>query len=328
MRRSSITRAAAAGLTTFGPGTLTLPNANSYSGNTYVNAGTRDVGNSAALSGGTGTLVLSGGTFQATNSLTIPNPLSFSNANITLGNGTQAPITFTGTATLRGTTTVQGNTVTVPGNTTINVANTGGITFASGFQQDVPGEPLTLSGAGTVLLPTASSYTGGTTISGPTVMLGSNTALSSGVISLSSGTIIAGAPAVIGQPYLAAGTTLANPLLFSGASFGFAGSAPLTLTGPSTLTTNVSLTAANTTTFSGSIGEFGAPRSLTFANSTGTLVLGGTNTFSGGFTLNSGSSAGSAGTLAHLGQHRREPRLADLGAARHRHGHSHQRHHR
>src|SRR5207302_7353 len=150
----------------------------------------------------------------------------------------------------------------------------GGTTFSGGFKENVAGASLTLAGTNTVLLPVSSSYTGGTTISGTTVMIGSPTALgaTAGTINLVSGTIIAGAGSAIGQPLSSTGTTVANPLQLSGTAFTFTGSAPLTFSGPVTLTNNDSLTVNNATTFSGVIGEFGGPKSLTMTTSTGTIT--------------------------------------------------------
>ena len=208
------------GLTLSGPGLLTLPNPNTYSGTTYLDAGTLALGSQAALPSA-GTLVLAGGTIEATNSLTILNPTSMNNASITIAGNN--PIMFTSVGTLEG-------------NNTITLTNTGGTTFAGGFAEALPGASLSLAGSATVDLPTSGSYSGGTTIGGPTVLAGSNSAFGTGILNLQSGSIIAGAPAVIGQPLASGGNMLSNPVLFSGGVFTFDGSAPLLFTGPATLT--------------------------------------------------------------------------------------------
>ena len=169
----------AGGLTSFGAGTLTLLNSNSYTGTTALNAGTVAIGNNAVFGAPADNLVLSGGTLEAVDAVSLPNPFSLNNANFTIGNN--VPLTFT-------------NTGTLSGNNQITFNNTGGTTFANGLNEGVADSSLIVAGAATatVLLPSASTYTGGTTISGPVVMIGSDSSLGFGVLNLVSGSLLTG----------------------------------------------------------------------------------------------------------------------------------------
>ena len=226
--------------------------------------------------------------------MVLPNPVTLgNNANVIIGNTVNAPLSFAAAVTLQG-------------SNQFTINSTGGTTFSAGFTQlpvtaTSPAAALTLAGAAaaTVDLPVASTYTGGTTISGPVVMLGANNPLGTGVINMTSGTFIAGAPATIGSPQAAGGTTLSNNVLLGG-NFSFNGAAPLTFNGTATLTAGITLTANGTTTFANGIGEFGPSRALTVAGN-GLLALAGqNNTYSGGTTLNGGT-FGNAVTLAISG---------------------------
>ena len=275
------------GLTVYGGGTLTLANPNTYSGTTSLGAGTLSVYNNNSIGNGTSPIVFSGGTIQAGASVKLPNPYSLSNSSITIA-GT-APIIFTNTGTLQG-------------NNTITVSNTGGVTLQGGLNENpVPGASLILAGGGTVDLPTANTFTGGTTVNGPVVMIGSGSSLGTGTLNLAAGTLIGGAPAVLGGPVSTSATMVPNTILVTGTAFTFNGSTPLIFNGPATLATNnVALTANSPTTFTSPIGEFGGARTLSMVG-TGTLSLTSTaSTYSGGTTLNTGP-VGNVGALAISG---------------------------
>jgi autotransporter-associated beta strand protein len=165
------------GLTVVGPGSVVLSGANTYTGVTSVTGGTLIVGANApsgaagalgnatspvSLIGpgvGSRTALLTGGAFTIGRAIVVQP----GTGTITLGGNTANASTFSGTVTLSGTvifTQVGGGTVTFSG-------------VISGT-----GSALTATGAGTVILSAANTYTGGTNINnGGTIQLGVNNAL-------------------------------------------------------------------------------------------------------------------------------------------------------
>ena len=149
---------AAVGLTKAGAGTLVLAGANIYSGNTTLNAGQVNLNSATAI--GTGTLVFNGGTLGNTSGAAITlssNNTQNWNQNFTfagpydLNLGTGAVVI---NATSR-TVTVSSNTLSVGG------AISGGNSSTA----------LTKAGAGTLSLGGANTYSGGTWITGGTLVL-------------------------------------------------------------------------------------------------------------------------------------------------------------
>ncbi len=315
---SSITQSDSGGVTVYGPigdggnaytlslaggSTLTLDNANTYTGGTVLaNTGTLTLGNNNALSNGPVTVAASN-TLTSSVSVTLPNvftlnpvtPPGVTAANITTTISGANPITF-------------GGAVTLTGASIFSVSNTGGVYFNGGIAGSTPQNSgaLTLTGAGIVFLPVANTYADGTTITSTgTVVVGNANSFGPGLLSLTGGaatttTTLAAASAVaFNNP------VLLNPLNTTG-SFTFAG-ANLSFTGVTTLanTTASILTFNNSTTFSGPISSLvPAPTNgLTIAG-TGTLTLSGPNTFANtaatGITLNMTNAAFGSylGTLA------------------------------
>jgi autotransporter-associated beta strand protein len=132
---------------------------------------------------------------------------------------------------------------------------------------------------GTVVIGAANDFSGSTTLVAGTLAVGNNSALSAGTLNLNGGTIRAD-----GGPI-----TLSNPLTLGG-NFTITGSENLALNGIATLTGNrtITITGPGLATLGGSIGENAAGRSLTKAG-TGTLVLSGSNSYSGGTTVGAGT---------------------------------------
>lgn len=305
-------------LTKSGAGTLTLSGANTFTGGTTLSAGVLAIGNNSAL--GSGILAITGGSIQASG-----GSRSFANA-ATLG--ANASVTGANDLAFAGKLTQSG------GNRTLTISNTGLTTFAGGIQLTNSSRKRTLtiagtgnalvsgaitngnatgslvkSGTGTLTLSGANTYTGTTTLTAGTVVLGSNTALGTGTVTLNGASLQSGL----------AGVALANAITLS-ASTSFAGSLDLTLNG--TVTQNngnrtLTFNGPGLTTFGGKflLSNNNTTRTLTIAGSadaalngivsngtkatsgniiksgTGTLTLGGSaaNTFSGSTTVNGGT---------------------------------------
>ena len=180
-------------LTRNGSGTLTLSNANTYSGDTTVNAGTLAYGADNVIPSGTGkgnVAVNSGATLD----------LASHNATINgLNNGGGG-----------------GGTVdsTVVGTPTLTVGGNDASSSFSGVIQNTAGTlSLTKIGAGTVTLSGADTYGGGTTISNGTLQLGDGTAYNGSVSGASSTT--PPWPSPIGPSRATTASSAARPLVKS-----------------------------------------------------------------------------------------------------------------
>jgi autotransporter-associated beta strand protein len=250
------------GLTEAGTGVLVLSNSNTYSGTTFLTAGTLALGNNSAL--GTGPLVVSAGTLEANGAaVTLANPVTlFGNETI----GGSLNLTFTGAVTLTGT-------------PTLTVSNTGTTFFTGAIGQSSSGLGFTKAGTGVLVLSHNNTYSGATTLSAGTLALGNNHALGTGPLVLNAGTLEADGLAV----------TLANAVTLGG-NVTIGGSQNLTFTGAATLTGNRTLTVNNTgtTTFAGAIGQSSNGLTLT-KNGAGTLMFSAGNTYTGSTTVSGGT---------------------------------------
>ena len=124
-------------LTKFGPGTLVLTGANTYTGGTTIAGGTLSI--SANNNIGTGPLAMLNGTI-----LTFTNGFTFSHP------------------------------VAVAGDPTFNVTGANTVTMAAPITDGVASGDLVKTGTGTLVLTAANTYTGGTTISAGTLQLGNS----------------------------------------------------------------------------------------------------------------------------------------------------------
>ena len=136
---------------------------------------------------------------------------------------------------------------------------------------------ITQSGVGTLTLSGSNTYSGATSLSAGTLIIGSNTALGTGNLTITAGTLATNGTA----------RTLTNTNAVNG-SFTFNSPADLTLSGSTSLGANVTITVSGggALTFGGIVS--GGTRILTKAG-TGTLVLNVANTYSGGTVVNAGS---------------------------------------
>jgi autotransporter-associated beta strand protein/T5SS/PEP-CTERM-associated repeat protein len=161
------------GISTFGPGTVTLSGSNSFSGGVTVNGGTLTLGNAAALGTGAFTLAsnatLSG---ASTVTLTTTNQQAW-NADFTVGNFTLNMAQ--GTVAL-------GTNVTVTGSGASSVfVVPGSVTGAWGIVKAGAGTTMRLSGS--------NSYSGGTTIDGGVLVAQNNHALGTGPVTVNGGVL-------------------------------------------------------------------------------------------------------------------------------------------
>ena len=249
-------------------GVVFLPNANTYSGGTYLSGGNLLLGNAGAL--GSGIVSLAGGTLLGASALTIGNPLVL-NGTTTLG-GTNA-LTLAGTITqLTSSTLAVNNSTTVTG----IIGESGGSTT------------LTQTGLGTLTLSNPNNFfTGGVTLNAAvttaplgTLVVGNPTTLGTGTLTLTAGNLQFGSA-----------FTLNNSVTLNGGLVVLNGSNPIIFNGAGTLAagTTTTLLANTATTFNGIIGGsgnvtlLGGNVTLTAANTyTGsTTVSGGTLTLSG-----------------------------------------------
>lgn len=247
-----------------GSGTLTLSGNNTYSGGTALQGTTGYsplvLGNNNAL--GTGPLILlPGSQVQADGAArTIANPVHLDGDAVFAGT---LDMTFTGP-------------VTLSASRVVAVSN--GLTaFEGSVGQSLSGSTLIKTGGGTLVLSGNNTFSGGVRIVDGTLGVGNDNALGTGTVTLQTASIRAELFA----------HTVANPVFFSGTST-IAGANTLIFTGPATLTANRTLNVTNSafTVFSGVIGDGGGSFKLSKTGG-GTLVLSGSNTFSGG--LNSGA---------------------------------------
>jgi autotransporter-associated beta strand protein len=253
------------GVTKSGAGTLTLDGANSYSGTTSATAGQLNIGSATAV--GTGAFNISGGKID-----------NVSGASLTLSNNvaTLASFTFVGTNDLN----LGSGAVTITGNRTFTVS-AGNLTIGGPISQTGGPRKLTKAGAGTLTLSGANTFSGGMTISAGQLNIDNATAIGSGTFTITGGAI---------DNTSGVAVALSNNNLQSwNGNFTFIGSDPLDLgTGAVTLSANrIVTTDTETLTVDGVIS---GAHSLT-ASGAGTLVLTGSNAYSGGTTVSGGTLA-------------------------------------
>ena len=250
-------------LTKAGAGTLVLGGSNSYTGGTTISAGTLEITANERLAN-SGNVTLTSGTFDLGGFTETINAFSATAAaNVTAGT-----LNATGGYSFSN----------ASGTITVNAALGGG------------SAALTKTGAGTVTLTGAGSYSGGATISAGVVQVGSNTALGSGAVSLTDASL---------RSDSATARTLANALTIGGAvTLGASSSGALTFSNasPVSLSDNTTLTNATAVTFSSGLSGT-AGRTFTKAGG-GTLTLGGASSVAGGVTINAGGiTVGTGGSL-------------------------------
>jgi autotransporter-associated beta strand protein len=276
-------------LITAGSGTVILSgtSANTYSGSTTISATTTVLNKSADLKAIPSSTTISTGSTLRTD------------ATNQWGIGTPPLVTIEGTGTLNLNSNNQkialasssSSAAVTLGSATLNIDNTGTDVFAGIISGT---GTVTKTGAGTQTLSGSNTYSGGTTLSAGKLNLNHNNAVGTGTLTLSGGTLD-----------VDAARTITNAMSIGG-NFTFTGTNSLTqTTGGITLTTSPTVTvSANTLSLGGIIsGSNGITKS-----GSGTMTLGGLNTYTGVTTISAGtlkldatsssSSSGPLGTTA------------------------------
>lgn len=258
-----------------GASTLTLSGANTFSGGVSLNAGVLNLGSATAL--GTGSLNIFGGTLDSS----VTNLVNAGNNPVTI-NG---DLTFAGTQNLNlGTGAVSLGTLAGVSRTITTTSSTASLTLGGAISNGTTADSLIKAGPGALILSGANTFGGGLTLTAGTLTFGGPNALGTGVLEIFGGTLDSSVVNLVN-----AGN---NPVTING-SFTFSGTQTLHLgSGPISLGTESG--TARTITNSGILTLGGAVSNGTTARSLvkegpGTLVLAGTNTYSGGITINDGA---------------------------------------
>lgn len=322
----------AGGLIKGGTGTLILTGTNTYSGGTKINLGTLQIGNG----GTTGSIV---GNVTNNGSLVFNRSDDVSFGGIVSGSGSleqagTGRLTLTGANTYTGGTTISNGTLQIgnggtTGSITGNVTNNGSLVFKRSndvsFEGSIGGSgSLVQAGTGTLILTGTNWYAGGTTISSGTLQLGNGGTRGrisgdvtnngsmvfdygyqsgvmqgfSGVISGNGNVVKSGQGTLIltGDHTYTGGTTISAGTLQIGQLGGVIGTAGSII---GDVTDNGALVFArgDDLTFNGVIRGNG---SLEQAG-TGTLILTGANTYTGGTTISLGTlQIGNGGTTGSI----------------------------
>ena len=272
-----------------GTGTLTINNANSFTGGVNLNAGAIIVGNAAALGAVTNTVAFG----AASNAF-----LSLNNTSVTLGG-----LTGDATATVRNGGSSANAVLTLGGAATSNFAGA----LVDGAGSSLLG--VTTAGTATLVLTGANTYTGGTTIgAGSTLQIGNNGTTGS----------IVGAVTDNGVLTFNRSNSVTYPGTVTGTGSVVAASGTLILTGSLNNSGTNSVTAGATlqvgdTATNGSLGNVTDAGTLAFANNgtaqtyAGTVTGGGAVNFTAGTLIltgalnNSGADTIAAGATLQIG---------------------------
>ena len=313
-------------LTKVGSGTVRLTGNNTFANGVTIQAGTLELQTSAAAAG-TGTILLgdTAGTAAATllggSSITHTNPITVqagSSGVKTINTYSAANTAYSGLITLNAPLTVS-NTgtgsngmvigVTNSANTSINlnsntltIANTNtGRVFIDGVMTGTGSVVINNTSTGDYIPRGDHNYSGGTTLTAGNVAVdrdslgtpGSPTsgAFGTGTLIINGGQMRSGTTPVAGRS-VGNAVTLGGDTTFytTGSEKDLTFTGPVTISGASrTITSNVGTTVAGKSAFfTGAIGDGGNALGLIKAGA-GNLTLGGTNTYTGGTTVNAGS---------------------------------------
>jgi fibronectin-binding autotransporter adhesin len=284
-----------------GPGTTDLTGTNSY-GNTVLTAGTLSIGSNSAL--GSGLITITGGTIRAGGSpRNLTNELAL-NGSFTLGRLTN----FSGNAALGADITI--TSANPDGSGPTSSIFSGVISGGHSLTFDTGANPI-----GTIVLSGPNTYTGGTTLSAGTLMVGNASALGTGGLTINGGTLdlnsnaltvtgLTGSTGIITNSTGAAATLTTQQVVstaFAGVFQNGSGTVGLTKTGPGMLTllgNNTSTGATTITSGTLQIGNGGTVGSVAFASfdNTGSLLFNRSDAISYGGVITG------TGSLTQLGQ--------------------------
>src|SRR5271166_6175333 len=313
---------AVTGATTFngaliknGSGTWTLDQSFNYTGGTTINAGTLQIGNGGTAGSITGNVTDNDTlAFDRSDSVTFGGVVSGTGALVQMGSGTLILTLnnpFTGTTTINAGSTLQlGNGGTTGGVNSSSIIDNGvlvidhnGDIFTYGGVVSGTGSGVK-EGTGTLVLIAANTYTGGTTISGGTLQIGNggttgsivgnvtdnaalvfdrsdNVTFSGAISGTGSLTQNGGGTLVLtGTNTYGGGTTISAGTLQIGS-----GSTSGSITGDVTDNGTLAFDRSDSVTFAGVISGTGGLVQLGIG---GTLILTGTNTYTGGTTISDG----------------------------------------
>ena len=279
-------------------GTLNLSGNNTYSGGTTISAGTVGVsGSNNALGSGAAT-VSNGATLQINSGLTLANAVTINgsgavNGAIDSNPGAATTATLNGAVTLGSSSTISSDsgTLAVAGGVTgagdLTVKGAGNTTISSAITTGTGALNVATTGAGAVTLSGANTYTGATTVTSGTLNLSGAGTTVQGSLVQNGGTI----NQTTSNQVNSASTVSLNSGTFNlsngtaqtyTGSFGTSSGSTLKL-GTSGAGAALTLNQAGTDVINGVISGAG---SLTTMN-TGTTILAGTNTYTGGTTTSS-----------------------------------------
>jgi fibronectin-binding autotransporter adhesin len=307
-----------------GSGTLILTGTNIYTGGTTINAGTLQLGNGGTTGSLVGDVVNNSVlAINRTDALTLPGDISGSGALQQNGSGT---LVLTGTSTYTGGTTISagtlqlgngGTTGSIAGDVTNNAILAVNRSDTLTFANIVSGSgALQQNGSGTLILTGTNIYTGGTTINAGTLQIGDGGTTGSIVGDIVNNSVLAinrtdaltlpgdisgtgalqqngsGTLILTGTNLYTGGTTISAGTLQLG-NGGTAGSIIGDVVNNSVLAVNRS----DALTLPGVISGTGALQQ----NGAGTLILTGTNLYTGGTTINAGTlQIGDGGTTGSI----------------------------
>lgn len=260
-----------------GAGRLVLSNANTYGGATNVNAGQLQITNGNALGGITaGTFVNGTAVLEVQNNISVGNEALFLNSTAATG----SLQSVSGTNSWAGVVTLQ---------TDSSIAVTAGqLTISGAITESGGTRSLTKLGAGTLVLTSANSYSGFTTVSAGTLRIANSQALGGATFGT---TVVAGATLEL------SGVSVANETLsIIGDGVGGVGalnnlsgnnswSGTITLTGNSSIGVAV---AADTLDITGNINDGGNNFNVTKVGA-GTLAFSNANSYGGLTNVNAGT---------------------------------------